>query len=549
MRRFSRRDFLGSAAGIGAAAAGVGLTGSRRAEARIGSIAEYRKLVPELFEPIPLPPPHSRAVVIGSGFGGAVSALRLAEAGIETTVLERGQRWPNGRWRNIFTYEPSPDGRGFWQRRFVSLPIVGSSGVRSRVDRFDGVLDITEYPNIQVWRGACVGGGSVVFTGVMIQPPQEFFRMIFGDTVSFEEMNRIYYTRVRTKLDLSIMPDEIYNSGPFGHSRVWDQQVESAGYVSKRVDSIFNWAVVQEELDLRSRPSATIGMSNLGNSNGAKFDLNQNYLKEAEQTGYATIYPDQQVTDIERFGRYYRIWIDKLNPSGHVIDSYSITCDYLFLGAGSIGTSELLVKAKAKDTIPGLNEEIGQGWGTNGDTLVGRSFNPIEGLVQGSPCASLIRDVDGPVPTSFENWYAAGVPIDVGILGALGIGFDLTNRGSFVYEPTLDEVRLRWPRDGNDAVVEAATRMNDRIAREGRPRSVPGVPPFLVPVWGGVTAHPLGGAVIGKATDDHGRVKNQRRLYVMDGAVIPGTTGSVNPSLTIAALAERNIERILAEDF
>jgi cholesterol oxidase len=67
-------------------------------------------------------------------------------------------------------------------------------------------------------------------------------------------------------------------------------------------------------------------------------------------------------------------------------------------------------------------------------------------------------------------------------------------------------------------------------------------------VRGDFTAHPLGGAVLGKATDDYGRVLGYDGLYVLDSAAIPGSTGAVNPSLTISALAERNIERIIAED-
>ena len=62
------------------------------------------------------------------------------------------------------------------------------------------------------------------------------------------------------------------------------------------------------------------------------------------------------------------------------------------------------------------------------------------------------------------------------------------------------------------------------------------------------TYHPLGGAVIGKVCDDYGRVLGQRGLYVNDGALIPGSTGCVNPSLTIAALAERNIDHIVRND-
>jgi len=63
-----------------------------------------------------------------------------------------------------------------------------------------------------------------------------------------------------------------------------------------------------------------------------------------------------------------------------------------------------------------------------------------------------------------------------------------------------------------------------------------------------VTYHALGGAVIGKVCDGYGRVLGQRGLYVNDGALIPGSTGCVNPSLTIAALAERNIDHVVRND-
>ena len=406
-----------------------------------------------------------------------------------------------------------------------------------------------DYPNISVLAGACVGGGSVVFTGVMIQPLQSYFEEIFTDTVSYDEMNSVYYPRVRRKLRLTSMPDGIYNSKPFGHSRIWDEQVTSAGYTPERIDSIFNWKVVRDELHLRSRPSAVIGMSNLGNSNGAKYDLNQNYIKEAEATGNATVYPNQRVTDVERTKEGYRIWIEKLHPKGTVVDNYSITCDYLFLAAGSVGTSELLVKAKAKETIPRLNRHIGKGWGTNGDTLVSRSGNPVDGWLQGSPSASAIHDPDAINPTTFENWFVPGMPISSGIIGTLGIGFDMANRGTFHYDASQDKAMLDWPKFGNLSVVRAARQMNRRISHEGVPPSKPGLFPILASAWGGVTAHPLGGAVIGKATDNYGRVMRQQRLYVMDGAMVPGSSGAVNPSLTIAALAERNIEKIIAEDF
>ncbi|UUZ46459.1 GMC family oxidoreductase [Janibacter limosus] len=88
--------------------------------------------------------------------------------------------------------------------------------------------------------------------------------------------------------------------------------------------------------------------------------------------------------------------------------------------------------------------------------------------------------------------------------------------------------------------------MQDRVAAANGVGT--GVPVLGVPDVGtSFTAHPLGGAVIGEATDSYGRVKGHPGLYVMDGAAIPGSTGTANPSLTITAPAERNIAKVIAD--
>jgi cholesterol oxidase len=215
------------------------------------------------------------------------------------------------------------------------------------------------------------------------------------------------------------------------------------------------------------------------------------------------------------------------------------------MAAGSIGTSELLIKARAQGALSNLNEHVGEGWGTNGDAIVVRSFSRIAGLTQGTPSASRITDTREGMPITFENWYVPGVPVDVGIIGSLGMAFDQTHRGRFVWNPDTEKVDLQWAADGNAEAHATMTAVNGYIASVSN--TVPGARPFVDSVNGmNWTAHPLGGAVIGLATDDYGRVKGHPGLYVMDGAAIPGSTGAVNPALTIAALAERNIERIIA---
>jgi cholesterol oxidase len=541
-------DRRGFVKGAGVAAAAMGLVGARQAgpaRADPGTVAapdtsakvsQYRQLVPEIFAPLPDAPQHVTAIVVGSGFGASITALRLAQAGMPVAVLERGSRWPNDPWRDIFVADTLPDGRGFWHRSYFT----GMTRIPVPVDPFGGVLAVDSFPNMDVWHGACVGGGSVVYSGVMIEPERRFFEHVFRGVVGYDEMHQTYYPRVRQMLRLSPMPADIYNSTAFAHSRAWDQQVIAAGYTPQRVDGIWNWNVVRDELHGRSRPSATVGCTDLGNSNGAKFDLNQNYLRYAEDTGRARIYPGHRVEAIgvERDGRY-AVSVTKLAPTGDVLSARTITCDKLFLGAGSVGTSQLLVRARATGTLPRLNEHVGEGWGTNGDVGLARTLTSLEVGTQGAPCASRILDEDG-MPVTLENWFIPGATSsDIGILASLGLALDDT-RGRFVYNPLSNAVELDWPANGNDAVLERTRAVNRKAAAASGA--------ILPPIWEAnatFTAHPLGGAVLGRATDGYGRVAGYRGLYVVDGAAVPGSTGTVNPSLTISALAERNVEAII----
>ncbi|MCM6772671.1 GMC oxidoreductase [Nocardia sp. CDC159] len=533
-----RRAFLkaaGAAALLGAAGTGLG-AGSAAADPVWHGL--FRQWVPEIFAPLPDPPEHTEAIIVGSGFGAAVTALRLAEAGVSNTVLERGSRWPNDPWREIFTGDVLPDGRGFWHR----TSFTGITKVPMHFADFGGVLAVSEFPGIDVWHAAAVGGGSVVFTGVMVAPQRRFFDQIFRGTVDYDEMDRVYFPRVRQMLRLSTMPADIYASAPFTHSRMWDEQVRAAGYQPQPSDSIFNWDVLRAELAGTSRPSATVGFSNLGNSNGAKFDLNQNYLKYAQDTGKSAVYPGHRVDSIaqDRNGRYV-VAVTKLDPTGAVLATRTLTCDKLFLGAGSVGTSELLVRAQATGALPHLNEHIGDGWGTNGDVVLGRGESRLVGLGQGVASASRIFDESG-MPLTLESWYLPGMPTETGGVGSLGLALDPT-RARFTFDRARNTATLTWPRKAQDDILAACRTVDRRIAeRAGALLDYSALGYDANAVF---TAHPLGGAVLGRATDNYGRVVGHPGLYVVDGAAVPGSTGTVNPSLTITALAERNIETII----
>ncbi|KZM68607.1 GMC oxidoreductase [Nocardia terpenica] len=535
MRRRAFVKAAGMAAVLGVA--GVGYGGESAAAEPVWNEL-FRQWVPEIFAPLADPPEHSEVIVVGSGFGAAVTALRLAEAGVSTTVLERGSRWPNDPWREIFTGDDLPDGRGFWHR----TSFTGVTKVPMHFADFGGVLDVTEFSGIDVWHGAAVGGGSVVFTGAMIAPERRMFDEIFRGTVDYDELDRIYYPRVRSMLRLSPMPADIYGSAPFTHSRAWDDQVRKAGYQSRPNDSIFNWDILRGELAGTTRASATVARSNLGNSNGAKFDLNQNYLKYAQATGKSTVFPGHRVDAIAQDpGGRYVVTATKLDPTGAVLATRTLTCDRLFLGAGSVGTSELLVRAQATGALPHLNEHVGDGWGTNGDVVLARGESTLAGLGQGVPSASRIADESG-MPLTLESWYIPGIPVETGALASLGMVLDPT-RARIGYDAARNAAALTWPKQAQDDAVAACRAVDHRIAERAGAKL--DYTPLGYDANALFTAHPLGGAVLGRVTDNYGRVDGHPGLYVVDGAAIPGSTGTVNPSLTITALAERNIEAII----
>ncbi|MHC5719841.1 MAG: GMC oxidoreductase, partial [Nostoc sp.] len=117
-------------------------------------------------------------------------------------------------------------------------------------------------------------------------------------------------------------------------------------------------------------------------------------------------------------------------------------------------------------------------------------------------------------------------------------------KGFFTYDRSTDDVKLHWPEQENiDNLLAAKVTYTSLDGSITTPTITP-----KTDVSASICAHPLGGAVMGKVCDQYGRVLNYQGLYVVDGALIPGPTACTNPSFTIAAIAERCMEKIIAED-
>lgn len=516
---FSRRSFL-RASLYGVAGAGLLGPGILRSAARNS-------------EPV-------EAIIIGSGFGGAVAALRLAQAGIRTLMLERGRRWPVTAEQNTFATLPNPDGRAAW---LSSTTVVGNP---TPIDVYTGVLERTDQNGISVYAGAGVGGGSLVYNGVTYQPTRTLFERAFGRTLDYDEMDAIYYPRVRSILKPSPIPADILASPYYRHSRVFLEMAAAAGLNSRLADINIDWNVVREEMAGNRVPSALVGEFWYGNNSGFKNSLDRNYLAQAEASGFLEILPLSVVTDIaDAGGKGYTVTCDRIDETGTPLRRLEFTCEHLFLAAGSIGTSKMLVKAKAKGTLPKLNEHVGRHWGNNGDFFGMQVGLPPTNPSKGGPASVIIEDHDNPLaPTALlcaPQW-------DLTTEGAiLTLGLTMPPpKGVFNYDRATDSVNLTWP-DGDPSIartVEAGGRTYDTLNRANTNEQYQPATAF---VSAGATAHPLGGAVLGKACDPYGRLDGYKNLYVVDGAMIPGTSGCTNPSFTIAALAERCMERIVPQ--
>jgi cholesterol oxidase len=493
------------------------------------------------------------AVVIGSGFGGAVAALRLGQAGIKTLVLERGRRWAITPDQNTFATYRKPDGRAAWLSS--KTPLYDEVPI----DIYTGIVQRTDENGISVVRGAGVGGGSLVYNGITYQPPRETFYRSFPRGINYDEMDKVYYPLVRSILKPSPLPQDILATSYYKSTRVFLEQANAAGLVNGLLKMATDWDIVRQEINGNKIASAIIGEMWYGINSGAKKSLDTNYLPLAIKTGNVEILPLHVVKEIsENAEGGYRISCNQIDESGETIATKFITCRYLFLAAGSMGTSELLVKAKAKGTLPKLNDYVGQDWASNGDTLGIRSGLPPTNPGQGGPATSFIEHLNNPlgpvILVQYPTWNAPE-----GTLSALGMTIP-SDKGSFSYDAATDSVKLTWPADsqGNKELLKRVNytykildKRNARFnhqpttelmvgshRRKSRPTSTNS---------NAITVHPLGGAVMEKVCDTYGRVIGYQGLYVVDGALIPGSTGCTPPSLTIAALAERCMNRIIAD--
>ncbi|WP_274564710.1 GMC oxidoreductase [Streptomyces spiramyceticus] len=533
---FSRRGFI---AGTGSILGGVALAGyATAAQPKAASVAA----------PIEAGA-HVPALVIGTGYGGSVAALRLAQAGVDVHMIEMGMSWDTpGTDGKIFANTTKPDYRSFWLRTRTKQPLSNFLGfpLDKDVSRYTGILDAEEFSGITVYQGRGVGGGSLVNGGMAVTPKRERFSAVLP-SVNADEMYGTYYPRANAGLGVSHVDPAWWESAAcYQYARVGRKHAQRSGFPFVFVPNVYDWDYMKQEAAGAVPKSALEGEVLYGNNYGKK-SLQKNYIAQAKATGRVTISPLHKATSVApAAGGGYTVLIDRISTSGDTTVTKAVTADRVFFAAGSVGTSKLLTKLKATGLLPGLNNEIGKGWGDNGNVMCGRANHMWDatGRLQAS------------MPTAgIDNWDAGGAfaevaPLPTGIETYASFYLSITknpNRAEFSWNAATGKVDLNWQTAWKQPSIDAAKTIFDKInAKEGTIYRTDLFGSYKI--WGDhLTYHPLGGAVLNKATDNYGRLHGYSGLYVIDGSLIPGNT-SVNPFVTITALAERNIERIIATD-
>jgi cholesterol oxidase len=534
---FSRRRFLGAAAGIAVGAAGAGaleLGWHRDSDAP--------------------PRSHYRAIVVGSGYGGGVSALRLGEAGVNTLILEKGRLWDSADADGKrFSRMLPADNRAGW---FTSVPpslVPSFRGVSmAQVAQHAsspqpvqaGICDKVVHGAHTVFRGTAVGGGSLINAGIAAIPTPGQVRTAFPD-IDPAVFLGTYIERAKAMLRISYRDMDWFEQTPwFQYARVGRQYAAAAGYGVDYNGSAYSFDYMRREEAGQVPRSALDFEQQYGNNYGRVGSVDQTYIAAALATGKVTLRPLTEVTGIrrERSGEFV-VSTREIDRFGKEVRRDEIGCDELYLGAGVLGTTELLLRARDTGTLPDLNAEIGRGYGNNGDIMVSHMLQPGDpaGTEQSLLGMINIDGRDDPHNPVYASMFSLPLPVETLALGYYAM-VRTGDRADIVYNRTSNSIAINWPGDYTDHLRARAQRVFDRVTHANGVEYRDDL--FEGNAFAPNTVHPMGGVVRGKATDGYGRVKGYDKLYVNDASLLPGYLGC-NPFMSITALAERNIEGIL----
>ncbi len=517
---------------------------------------------------------HYDWIIVGSGFGGSVSALRLAEKGYRVLVLEKGRR-----------FAPEDFPKTNWDlRRWMWMP---SAGLR-------GFFQMSFFEHVTILHGVGVGGGSLTYANTLPTPTDNFFRApSWAHLADWGQELAPHYATAKRMLGAAKNPTwtrgdkvlaEIARDLGCASEHKPTEVGVFFGKAGERVpDPYFGGAGPE-------RVGCTFcGACMTGCRVGAKNTLDRNYLYLAEGLG-ATVRPETEVTAVRaRASGGYAV---ETRPSLGRGPRLAFTADRVVLAGGVLGTIPLLLDMQAdRAGLPALSPRLGESIRTNNEAVIGIIAPKEEDLSKGVAITSILHTDEHshvePVRYGSGSGFfrALSLPHSPGptalarMIGTMR-GFakepvkwaraltvrDFAARSQvLLYMRTLESTltlrrgRSPWTGfrlglttqlpDGSpapSAFMEEATDLANRFAAKTDGVAMT----LLTETMLGVpsTAHILGGACMGRSAGDgvidaDHQVFGYPGLYVVDGAAVSANPG-VNPSLTITAMAERAMAKI-----
>jgi cholesterol oxidase len=509
---------------------------------------------------------HYDVIIIGSGFGGSVSALRLTEKGYRVAVLEAGRR---------FSSDDYPK-TSWYVRRFLWFPHLGMRGIQR----------LTLLRDVLVLSGAGVGGGSLVYANTLYEPHDAFYTdRQWGHINDWKSELAPYFRQAKRMLGAVEQPvttpsDKVMMSVArhFGVEHTF-QPTRVGVYFGEQgvtaADPFFGGA----------GPSRTgcigCGGCMVGCRYNAKNSLDRNYLYLAEAAG-ASVYPETEVIGVAPNGAGYTITTRR--PGAWLRKKKRIfTADQVVFAAGALGTTRLLLRLRDSASLPQLSPRVGHAVRTNSEAILGATARTTdvdysEGVAitssihpephthmepvrypRGSNVmgllATILVDGGGRIPRQFRFLgHVARHPVR--FARSLSVRRWAERSVILLVMQSLDNrirvslkngqlgTRLTSTQDSADPnptyipVANEAARVIAGII-DGHPSSALNEVLLDTPT----TAHIIGGACIGDTrrmgvVDPYQRVYGYPGLHVADGSAIPGNLG-VNPALTITAMTER----------
>jgi cholesterol oxidase len=515
------------------------------------------------------------AIVVGSGFGGGVAACRLAEAGWRVCVLERGRRFAPGDFPDSLDDAPA----FLWHRTLNP----------------DGMLDVRLMRDLAVVQAAGVGGGSLVYSNVQLRAPADVFEQPAWPAGITRAGLDPYYDRTEEALQPRTTPDQ----PPLPKVRAFAAAARAIGREAELLPLAVHFGAEREHpfSGVRQQGCANLGRCNAGCPLHAKNTVDITYLARAESHG-AEVRPHHEVTRLDpprAPGGRWRVSYDNLGdgPDG------ALEAPVVVLAAGTLGSTKLLLENRRR--LPHALPALGARFSGDGDALAA-AFDPQAPGTRGAhtdygPGMTSRVDytaehgfmlADGGLPTHFGGLLEVVREVDAitrwvkrtllalkRLAARLGGGaqqltprsmparprrrigdslvFLLIGRdagdGRIRLTPLLKRLDVRWSTRRSARLFDAMDHVVQELARGADATPFFGLEPG--PLGRYATVHPLGGCPMADdprsgVVDDAGKVHGCDGLYVLDGSIVPTALG-VNPSKTIAALAERGVERLIAE--